>query len=243
MDEKILTDVPVVTENVNPEDISDEPFEYDGYQVVRGEFFAHISEPSVTFKGGKVQANTAAVNKLPEVQFVQILVNPDIKKLAIRPCSEEDKDSFLWSAENKKNGRRKPRQITCHVFFAKMVELMNWNPEYRYKLLGKMVQSNGEYLFVFDLTASEVYQKVRLSDDKEGISRKPVFPAEWKNQFGLPIDEHRKQLQINIFDGYAVFGIADKKTNDEVKNNESEHKPETGDRPEEEQTESAQHDA
>ena len=35
----------------------------------------------------------------------------------------------------------------------------------------------------------------------------PVFPQEWQNQFGLPFEEHRKSLQVNIFDGYAVYGF------------------------------------
>mgnify|MGYP006974619655 CR=1 FL=1 len=29
------------------------------------------------------------------------------------------------------------------------------------------------------------------------------------NQFGLPVDEHRKSIQINIFDGYTVFTVPD----------------------------------
>jgi len=37
--------------------------------------------------------------------------------------------------------------------------------------------------------------------------RKPVFPAEWQDQFGLPYNEHRQSMQINIFDGYAVFAV------------------------------------
>ena len=38
-------------------------------------------------------------------------------------------------------------------------------------------------------------------------SRTPVFPAEWQNQFGLPVEEHRKSLQVNIVDGFAVFTV------------------------------------
>ena len=34
-------------------------FNYDGYQVVRREFFAHINEPSVTFNNYKFYVNTA----------------------------------------------------------------------------------------------------------------------------------------------------------------------------------------
>ncbi len=78
--------------------ISDESFSYDGYQVVRGEFFAHLFEPSVTFKDEKVSVNAACLNKLPDIDYVQFLVNPNEKKLAVKPCSEEMKDSFSWDA-------------------------------------------------------------------------------------------------------------------------------------------------
>ena len=36
-------------------------FSYDGYQVVREEFFAHLFEPSVTFNSEKVSVNTACI--------------------------------------------------------------------------------------------------------------------------------------------------------------------------------------
>ena len=47
--------------------IEDENFSYQGYQVVRGEFFSHIYEPSVSFNNCKVQFNTACLKKMPTV--------------------------------------------------------------------------------------------------------------------------------------------------------------------------------
>lgn len=44
-----------------------------------------------------------------------------------------------------------------------------------------------------------------------GQGRTPVFPAEWQDQFGLPYNEHKQAMQIDIFDGYAVYSI--KETN------------------------------
>ena len=55
--------------------IEDDSFSYEGFQVVRGEFFAHIYEPSFTFNNYKVAVNTACIKKLPEFDYVQILVN------------------------------------------------------------------------------------------------------------------------------------------------------------------------
>lgn len=188
--------------------MEDDSFTYDGYQVVRREFFAHIYEPSITFNNCKISLNAACLNRLPEVDYVQILVNPNDKKLVVRPSGEDEKDSFPWCTT--KSTKRKSKQITCRMFFAKVVQLMDWNPDYRYKLLGKLIRSGDDYLFIFDLSHTEIYQRILQNGEKPKASRMPVYPAEWQNQFGLPAEEHRKLLQVNIFDGYTVFGIKDK---------------------------------
>ena len=100
---------------------TDPDFTYDGYQVVRGEFFAHLFEPSVTLSKEKVSVNTACLRKLPGVDYVQFLVNPTEKKLAVKPSSEDIKDSFRWTSGEGK--RRKPKSITCRIFFAKIMSL------------------------------------------------------------------------------------------------------------------------
>lgn len=191
-------------------EITDEvSFDYDGYQVVRGEFFSHVYEPTFTLNKSKVCVNTACIRKLPDVEYVQILVNPDDKKLAVRPCAEEEKDSVKWCSAGKKRG---PKQITCRIFYAKVIELMGWNPNNRYKLLGKLIRSNDELLFIFDLNHPEIYRQTSKEGEKVRMSRTPTYPAEWQNQFGLTVEEHQKRLQVSIFDDVAVFGIQERKT-------------------------------
>ena len=190
-------------------EISEEDsFDYGGFQVVRGEFFSHIYEPTFTLNKNKVAVNTACIRKLPDVEYVQILVNPDDRKLAVKPCPEEEKDSVKWCSAGKKRG---PKQITCRIFYAKVIELMGWNPNNRYKLLGKLIRSNDELLFVFDLDHPEIYRPTSKEGERLKMSRTPTYPAEWQNQFGLTVEEHRKKLQINIFDDVAVFGIQERK--------------------------------
>ena len=204
-----------------PEEIEQlDNFSYDGYQVVRREFFAHIQEPSITFSNFKVYVNQVCVNKLPDVEFVQMLVNSDTKILAIRPCEESDRDSFPWAGKGEK---RKPKQITCRVLFALIMNLMNWNPEHRYKLTGKLVRAKGDLLFVFDLTSVEVFYRQADEEGNVKTSRHAVFPAGWEGQFGLPFEEHQKSLKINTFEGYAVLTVRDKSKSTEV--------PETQDEP------------
>lgn len=191
----------------------DEPEEQDldlnEFEVVRSEFMAHTREPSFIFNDGKIGVNTACVKRLPEVDYVQILINPVKKKLAVRPCREEDIFSTLWAKT--KGDKRSPRQITGRIIFMKVVDLMGWNPEYRYKLLGKLIKANDELLFLFDLNATETFERSFDENGKRKSSRTPVFPAEWKNQFGIPFSEHKKALQINLFDGYTIFSVKETK--------------------------------
>ena len=183
--------------------IHEEPdFSYDGYQVVRGEFFAHLFEPSVSISREKVSVNSACLRKLKDVEYVQFLVNPVEKKLAVKPCSEDMKDSFRWATGEGKN--RKPRVISCRIFYAKIINLMGWSPDYRYKILGKLIRTKTDMLFVFDLNSAEMYKVQKGGSTGRGI---PLYPEEWKNQFGVPIKEHQDIFHVNVFDDYAGFRI------------------------------------
>ena len=90
---------------------------------------------------------------------------------------------------------------------------MGWDPKHRYKLLGKLIHSNEEYLLAFDLNSTEVYQRTSPEGEKPKTSRVPVFPAEWQDQFGMPFSEHKQSMQINIVDGYAVYTVKDESEN------------------------------
>ena len=200
--------------------ISDEVFNYDGYQVVRGEFFAHTYEPTFVFHRNQVFVNAACLKKLPDTNYIQILVNPEKKQLAVLPCHESDKDSFKWSAGISK---RSPRHITCPIFSAKVRALMDWTPDFKYKLLGKLLEGGGQSVFVFDLKTPEIF----VPKDEEGkvMSRKANYPAEWQNQFGVPAAAHQNKLEISVFNGHAVFRIEDdnhKEANDGEQHTDSE---------------------
>lgn len=180
-------------------------FDFEGFQVVRREFFAHTKEPSVVFNNFKIYVNTSCLNRFPNTEFIQILMNQSTKIMAIRPSQESAKDSFQWYTLRK--GKKMPKQISCKLFFAKVVKLMNWDPTYRYKMLGKVIQANGEVLIAFDLAATEVYPKTITEDNKVRASRVAVYPAEWENQFGVSYTEHQQSMQIDIFNGYAVYSV------------------------------------
>lgn len=72
-----------------------------------------------------------------------------------------------------------------------------------------------QYLFVFDLTAGTMYERETVVDEngkeRRKTSRTPVYSSEWVGKFGKPVEEHRQAVQINIFDGYAIYGMKQNK--------------------------------
>lgn len=117
---------------------------------------------------------------------------------------EDEKDSFRWCSATEK---RTPKQITCRLFFAKVISLMNWDPNKRYKLLGKLIKSGDEYLFLFDLNNPEIFERSQTEDSSKKSASIPMYPESWKHQFGVPVSEHKKAMQVNFLEDYAIFGL------------------------------------
>ena len=212
-----------------------EDFSYDGYQVVRRELFAHLREPAVVIRRDSVTFNTACIAGLEDAVYIQILVNQDSKRMVVRKCEENDKDALRWCVA--KPDKRKSRKMTNRIFSAMMYEMMGWNLDCRYKILGHKITFEDETIYVFDLMETEIFLDIkgkRAKKDTESqfttekansieetasnstdnersveeIKRKnriPFYPKEWKDSFGLPVEEHRKALEINMLDGYAEF--------------------------------------
>ena len=106
--------------HIEPYEAEEDPnFSYDGFQVTRREYYAHMLEPAISFADGKLSINAVCLKKAPDVEYVQILVNREQKKLVIRPCAEDDWDSLKWCT-----AARKTKVITCRMFFAMIMDMM-----------------------------------------------------------------------------------------------------------------------
>ena len=210
-------------------------FSYDGYQVVRRELFAHLREPAVVIRRDSVTFNTACIAGLEDAVYIQILVNQDNKRMVVRKCEENDKDALRWCIE--KPDKRKSRKMSNKLFSAMMYDMMGWNTDCRYKILGHKITHEGETMYIFDLLETEIFmdtkrQKKTNPDSVEKkeelvtaetdqtpeqnqeeiaakvarkLNRIPFYPKNWKDSFGLSVEEHKKALETNITDGYIEF--------------------------------------
>ena len=186
-------------------------FSFDGYQVVRREFFSHKFDPTLTIKGNSIIFNNACISKMEQVVYVQVLVNPATEKLVIRPCEEGARDAIRWCVA--KDDKRKSRQITCGLFTAKLYEMMGWEALYRYKLQGAKIDYQGEQLYVFDLTSTEIFlPSVKDPENPDAKAKRgaTVFPKDWRDSFGIPVLEHAASTQVNLLEGYSFADVGAK---------------------------------
>ena len=186
-------------------------FSFDGYQVVRREFFSHKFDPTLTIKGNSIIFNNACISKMEQVVYVQVLVNPTTEKLVIRPCEEGARDAIRWCVV--RDEKRKSRQITCGLFTAKLYEMMGWEALYRYKLQGTRINYKGEHLYVFDLTSTEIFLPVIKDPDNPKAKAKrsaAVYPADWRDSFGIPVHEHTESTNIDLMEGFTFADVAKK---------------------------------
>lgn len=186
-------------------------FSFDGYQVVRREFFSHKFDPTLTIRGNSIIFNNACISKLDQVVYVQVLINPADEKLVIRPCGEGARDAIRWCIA--KEERRKSRQITCKLFTEKLYKMMGWEMLYCYKLQGCRIGHSNEELFIFDLTSTEVYlPAMKTSNEPTARAKRPApqYPESWSESFGMMVDEHTASTQINLMEGYGLVDVTEK---------------------------------
>ena len=196
----------------------EEEFSYDGYKYVRGELFANLREPAITIRNGNITFNTACINGLENVVYVNLMINEDMKRLVVKGCSENDKEALRWCVA--KPDKRKSRKMTCPDFTKLLYDMMGWEKCYRYKVIGYKIVVDGETLYVFDLTVHKIFQETKKIKGNDGAAlaetgnnavskpdRKGFYPEDIANTFGIPVEEHKKMMETEVsLDGFISIG-------------------------------------
>ncbi len=186
--------------NAQPITATDEDVEtlvdLSGFQVTKAELFAHSREPAITVWENKVKFNMACLRRFPGVTHIQLLIHPEQKRLIIRPIDPDAPDSLRWA----KGGGEKEmcnRDMICKIFAAKLYELMGWESQYHYKVMGKPAVYRNEALFLFKLADFELFIN--------GARKKGSFlPGNWRDYFGIPVEQHEDAYKIDLADGYIT---------------------------------------
>ena len=134
-------------------------FSYENFRVIRKELFAHLRDPALTIRPDSITFNTACINKLEDVSHIKIYIDHNAKQLAIKDCDPDDKNAIRWCIV-KKDGARKSRKVVGREFSKMIYDLMGWDTTKRYKIIGFLIEVDGEKVFLFDMTMTENFDAV-----------------------------------------------------------------------------------
>lgn len=206
----------------------EQSFSYDGYQIVRKELFAHLRDPAITIRKDSVTFNTACIEGLEDVVYIHMMFNRELKRIVVEGCDENDKDALRWCIA--KPDKRKSRKMVGKPFSELVYREMGWDENCRYKILGYRIQFEGKTLYVFDLMVPEIFHERKSRKKNEQASQEVAempnedaqnnnaaetevntrigyYPDDVANTFGVPVEQHRADTEIQQMDGYISVGI------------------------------------
>lgn len=182
---------------------------FDGYELPPRTQFSMLKKPAVSVKYGKLTFNMACIRLFEGMRFILPIVNTNKKRLAIIPCQEEESASVEWA--RLKNGNTwVNKQITSVDFVEKLFDLMGWDRECRYKILGRIATSDRGLILIFDMEEAIMFaqKKETYTDPVTGeVKQRQVkyYPDAYKDRIGRSYNDYAQYRQMNLFEDFSGY--------------------------------------
>lgn len=166
-------------------------FDLDGYQVVRSQFLQLRYEgPVINVSNERISFNKFCVQKFDNIAYIQLLLHPAERRIAIRPCKKADAHSIRWRPNPEKPVYSKT--LNCQHFGNALYSIMNWNPDYVYKIRGTWATRGSEQIIVFNLPNAAPSTLLPSDDGDVSKAKRRIefYPEEWDGEFGDGFYEH-----------------------------------------------------
>ena len=175
----------VKSSSIETYEVKEGSFDLRGYEIARGQFFASPHRISVSIWIDKLIFSSEAIHKLNNVFFIEILIHPEKKVMAIRPAKKENRNHMQWARNHKQS--IVPRMISGKAFLPTLFDLLGWDGKWKYKITGSFLQKENECLLSFNTDEAEVIIPVEKTNQAQSADSKNkihAFPLDWKDDFG-----------------------------------------------------------
>ncbi len=175
-----------------PVRIEAQPGDFDlrGFEVVRAQLFQTSGVPSVMLSAKGIQFNRVCIQRLSEGRFVELLVHPGKKMLAVRPGEEKGRHSLRW-ARLDRSGKWIPRTVSGAAFIPAIYQLFGWKPEFRYCIKGNCCRDGEGSVLLFRWEDAEIFIPDRIFGEAghglfRSAARRAVaaLPPSWEDSAG-----------------------------------------------------------
>ena len=164
--------------------------------------------PYVNFTNKFITFSSACFDKL-QTAYIELLINPTTKMFAVRASdSKTCRNAVKWYkfTQNIKS----PRPINGSAFLPILYDIMKWNLNNKYQVIGDIKTKGSESLIFFYLKEtkiiiskdSPVIELEKIPKNTKPFTNGPkknivAYPKEWRNYFGRHYYERQaKELQL-----------------------------------------------
>lgn len=178
-------------------------FDYRGYEITRSQFFESQKALCSTFSISGITFMVDCIRKLNGTEFVELLIHPDSRRIAVRPSNKENRNAIKWLRLDNQ-GLRRPKQLQCTACMKTIFGLLGWNVDCRYRMSGTIIKEEKEAMLMFQakdaemllapqhiLTESELDKNLeegQIVPFTVGSSKRVVaFPDIWTAGFGTDV--------------------------------------------------------
>ena len=178
-------------------------FDLRGFEVTNASLFDANKRPYVLFQSKQIKFSTDCVRQFGKDNKVELLIHPGLRKLAVRRASKDSRQCVQWSRPD--DGKYYAKEIPCTAFGGTLFELLDWETDFKFRAYGRLLQNEGDSVFIFDLSEPEIFIQSYLmtgtdspiSGDGElsplSVSGKRVraVPKKLADRFGSDFYSHR----------------------------------------------------
>ncbi len=178
------------------------------YEVPPRTQFSMLKKPSVSIKYNEFLFNMTAIRLFDGITQIVPSINRRKKRFAVLMRKEETASTVEWAKVKEKgivNKTIRSLQFTDAIF-----EMMGWDKNTRYKVLGRVTDSSEGLILVFDLEEAikfdalpEEYFDVKTGTTKK--RRKVYYPEKYRNRIGNYYNDYIAAEQISMFENLDEY--------------------------------------
>lgn len=181
---------------------------FDGYELPPRTQFSMLKKPAVSIKNRELIFNMACIRMFEGVKHVVPIVHPQKRRLSVVMCTEEESASVEWARFTKREVWVN-KDIVSIDFVENLYRLMDWHRNCRYKVLGRVANSNKGLILMFDLAEAIMFPApTEYVDKRTGEVKKRqlrYFPDEYKDRIGKSYNDYFTSQQLNLFESLEGY--------------------------------------
>ncbi len=183
-------------------------FDLRGFEVARSQFFDTANRMCVTFSNKTIKFSSTCIKKFNNMQYIELLVHPQKKLLAVRVSGKAVRNSLRWASMNS-SASISPRIIAGAAFIPTLYELFGWDIDYKYRIRGTRQSQGDKSVLIFNVSETELFipqDNVEMDTSNPDItpiapkSGKSIvaFPKDWVSSFGNSFYKQSNDVAVSI---------------------------------------------